>query len=148
MFGGNSNWRGPIWMPVNFILLRSLLTLYAYYGEAFTIECPTGSGQLMTLYEVAQEISDRLVRIFLPDSNGRRPVNGNSETFHTDPFWKELVLFYEYFHADTGAGLGASHQTGWTGCIARILQVSGDVTKEILMASHAEMGAIKKTVGK
>jgi len=148
MFGGNSNWRGPIWMPVNLILLRALYTLYAYYGESFKVECPTGSGQLMTLFEVAQELSDRLVRIFLPDQNGRRPVNGGIEKFQSDPHWKDHVLFYEYFNGDTGAGLGASHQTGWTGCIARILQVSGDVTKEILTDIHAEMSAIKKTVGK
>lgn len=148
MFGGNSNWRGPIWMPVNFILIRALYTLYAYFGEDFKIECPTGSGQLMTLFEVAQELSDRLVRIFLPDQDGRRPVNGSAEKFQSDPHWRDYVLFHECFHGDTGAGLGASHQTGWTGCIARILQVSGDVTSEILTGLHAEMGAIKKTVGK
>ncbi|MEC4748133.1 glucosidase [Methylomicrobium sp. Wu6] len=148
MFGGNSNWRGPVWMPVNFLLLRGLVQLYSYYGDSFTIECPTGSGRYMTLFEVAQELSDRLTRIFQRDSNGRRPLYGGSEKFQTDPYWKDLVLFYEYFHGDNGAGIGASHQTGWTGCIARIIQVSGDVTKEIAAGADAEMAGIKKTVGK
>jgi hypothetical protein len=148
MFGGNSNWRGPIWMPVNFILLRALYQLYAFYGDSFKVECPTGSGQSMTLFEVAQELGDRLTRIFLPDENGRRPVYGGAEKFQTDPYWKDYILFYEYFHGDNGAGIGASHQTGWTGCIARIIQVMGDVTPEILTAADMEMAAIKKTVGK
>jgi hypothetical protein len=148
MFGGNSNWRGPVWMPVNFILLSALYRLYAFYGDSFTVECPTRSGQYMTLFEVTQELSDRLTRIFLPDRNGRRPVYGGCEKFQTDPYWKDYVLFYEYFHGDNGAGIGASHQTGWTGCIARIIQVMGDVTKEIATGVDAEMAAIKKTVGK
>ena len=148
MFGGNSNWRGPVWMPVNFLLLTALWRLYAFYGDSFTVECPTGSGKYMTLFEVAQELGDRLTRIFLPDSNGRRPVYGGSEKFQTDPYWKDLVLFYEYFHGDNGAGIGASHQTGWTGCIARIIQLMGDLTKEIATGADVEMAAIKKTVGK
>ncbi len=148
MFGGNSNWRGPVWMPVNFLLHRALYQLYAYYGDSFTIECPTGSGQYMTLFEVAQELGDRLTRIFLPDHNGRRPVYGGCEKFQTDPYWKDYILFYEYFHGDNGAGIGASHQTGWTGCIARIIQVMGDVTQETLTGTDFEMAAIKKTVGK
>jgi hypothetical protein len=148
MFGGNSNWRGPIWMPVNFILLRALIQLYAYYGDSFTIECPTGSGQFMTLFEVAQELGDRLTRIFLPDDNGRRPVYGGAEKFQTDPYWKDYILFYEYFHGDNGAGIGASHQTGWTGLIARIIQYMGDVNKEMLTGADAEMATIKRTVGK
>lgn len=133
MFGGNSNWRGPIWMPVNILLLRSLLHQYTYYGDDFTIEYPTGSGQAMTLYDVVNEIANRLTSIFLPDSSGRRPVYGATEKFQTDPHWQDLILFYEYFHGDNGAGIGASHQTGWTGCIARILQMQGLLSKEIIM---------------
>ena len=148
MFGGNSNWRGPVWMPVNFLLVTALYRLHGYYGDTFTVECPTGSGQYMTLFEVAQELSKRLTRIFLRDDNGHRPVYGGSEKFQTDPYWKDLVLFYEYFHADNGAGIGASHQTGWTGCIARIIQIMGDVTKETVTGADAEMAVIKKTVGK
>ena len=147
MFGGNSNWRGPIWMPVNFLILGSLYRLYAFYGDAFTIECPTGSGQFMSLFEVAHELSNRLTRIFLPDTHGRRPVYGAAEKFQTDPHWKDYVLFYEYFHGDNGAGIGASHQTGWTGLIARIIQVMGDINKETLQGASAEMEAVKKTVG-
>jgi len=147
MFGGNSNWRGPIWMPVNFLILGSLYRLYAFYGDAFTIECPTGSGQFMSLFEVAQELSHRLTRIFLPDASGRRPVYGATEKFQTDPHWKDYVLFYEYFHGDNGAGIGASHQTGWTGVIARIIQIMGDMSKETLKGASAEMEAVKKTVG-
>jgi hypothetical protein len=146
MFGGNSNWRGPVWMPVNFLLLRALYVLHAFYGDAFTVACPTGSGQQMTLFEVANEIGRRLTRIFLSDENGRRPVYGSAEKFQTDPHWKDYILFYEYFHGDNGAGIGASHQTGWTGCIARIIQVMGDVTSDILTRKDAEMGAIRKTV--
>ena len=148
MFGGNSNWRGPVWMPVNFLLISALYRLYGYYGDTFTVECPTGSGQYMTLFEVAHELSNRLTSIFLRDSNGRRPVYGGTEKFQTDPYWKDWVLFYEYFHGDNGAGIGASHQTGWTGCVARIIQIMGDVTKEIITGPDAEMAAIKKTIGK
>jgi hypothetical protein len=122
MFGGNSNWRGPIWMPTNVMILRGLMQFYLYYGDAFKIECPTGSGQLMTLFEVTMEIARRLTRIFLRDEKGRRPVNGGSEKFQTDPHWRDHVLFYEYFHGDNGAGLGASHQTGWTGLAAKLIQ--------------------------
>jgi hypothetical protein len=118
MFGGNSNWRGPVWFPVNALLIRALLNLYAFYGDAFTVECPTGSGRQMNLYEVAHEIGDRLTRIFLRDENGRRPVHGGQARFQDDPHWRDLLLFYEYFHGDNGAGLGASHQTGWTGLAA------------------------------
>jgi hypothetical protein len=125
MFGGNSNWRGPIWFPVNLLVVRSLLEYYAYYGDDFTVECPTGSGQQMTLFEVAQELSRRLVSIFLCDEEGRRPVFGGTERFQTDPHWRDQVLFYEYFHGDNGAGLGASHQTGWTGTVARLIQIMG-----------------------
>jgi hypothetical protein len=148
MFGGNSNWRGPVWMPVNFLLLSALYRLYAYYGDSFTVECPTGSGQYMTLFEVAMELGDRLTRTFLPDSNGRRPVYGASEKFQTDPYWKDYILFYEYFHGDNGAGIGASHQTGWTGCIARVIQLMGDLRPEMATAADVEMAAIKKMIGK
>jgi hypothetical protein len=134
MFGGNSNWRGPIWMPVNGLIIRALLQYYAYYGDAFTVECPTGSGQHMTLYQVAEEIARRLANIFLRDQNGRRPVYGGSRTFQEDPHWRDCLLFYEYFHGDNGAGLGASHQTGWTGCIARLLHVFATVTPEQFLA--------------
>jgi hypothetical protein len=134
MFGGNSNWRGPIWMPVNLLLIRSLLTYYLYYGDTFKVECPTGSGNLMNLYEVAREISRRLAATFLRDTQGRRPVYGGCEKFQTDPHWKDLVLFYEYFHGDNGAGLGASHQTGWTGTIARIMHVFASMSAEDCLA--------------
>ncbi len=125
MFGGNSNWRGPVWMPVNALIVRGLLNLYSFYGDDFTVECPTGSGNLMTLFDVAQEISRRLANIFLKDASGRRPVYGGAAKFQEDPYWRDLILFYEYFHGDNGAGLGASHQTGWTGTIARLLDLFG-----------------------
>ena len=123
MFGGNSNWRGPVWMPVNALLLRGLLNLYQFYGDDFKVECPTGSGKYMTLYEVAKELARRLSSIFLRDANGKRPVYGGAKKFQEDPYWKDYILFYEYFHGDNGAGLGASHQTGWTGIIARTMDV-------------------------
>jgi hypothetical protein len=125
MFGGNSNWRGPIWMPVNAVLIRALLSIYLYYGDNFKIECPTGSGQLMNLFEVAREIANRLTRIFLRDKSGRRPVYGGTEKFQADPQWKDYILFFEYFHGDNGAGLGASHQTGWTGTVAKLIEMFG-----------------------
>ena len=130
MFGGNSNWRGPIWMPVNALIIRALLHYHAYYGDNFKIECPTGSGKLMNLFEVAREITNRLTRIFLRDENGRRPVFGESEKFQKDPHWRDNLLFYEYFHGDNGAGIGASHQTGWTGIIAALIQFFGNVDPE------------------
>jgi hypothetical protein len=123
MFGGNSNWRGPIWMPVNALIIRGLLQMYPFYGPDFKVECPTGSGHYMTLFEVAKEIGRRLSSIFLRDANGRRPVYGGTKKFQEDPHWKDYILFYEYFHGDNGAGLGASHQTGWTGLIARSLDL-------------------------
>jgi hypothetical protein len=123
MFGGNSNWRGPIWMPVNVLIVRALLQYYSYYGDAFTVECPTGSGRRLTLYEVAKEICRRLNSIFLKDDQGRRPVYGATRKFQEDPHWRDLLLFYEYFHGDNGAGLGASHQTGWTGVVARLMHL-------------------------
>jgi hypothetical protein len=133
MFGGNSNWRGPVWMPVNVLLIRALMSFYLYYGDNFKIECPTGSGKLMNLFEVAHEISNRLTRIFLRDQAGRRPVFGGTERFQTDPQWKDNILFYEYFHGDNGAGLGASHQTGWTGLVAKLIELFGRLDAQQLL---------------
>jgi hypothetical protein len=134
MFGGNSNWRGPIWMPVNVLLVRALLQYYQYYGDDFKVECPTGSGNLMTLFEVARDITDRLAAIFLRGADGNRPVYGGSTTFQNDPHWRDYILFYEYFHGDNGAGLGASHQTGWTGVVARLMQYFALVDAPSLLA--------------
>jgi hypothetical protein len=130
MFGGNSNWRGPIWMPVNGLIIRALLQYYLYFGDEFTVECPTGSGRHMNLYQVAEEISRRLANIFLKGKDGRRPVYGGTSKFQEDPHWRDLILFYEYFHGDNGAGLGASHQTGWTGLIARAMHLFATTTAE------------------
>jgi hypothetical protein len=130
MFGGNSNWRGPIWMPVNALLIRALLSFYSYYGDNFKIECPTGSGNLMNLFEVAHDIANRLTRIFLRDESGKRPVFGGTEKFQTDPYWRDNILFYEYFHGDNGAGLGASHQTGWTGLVGKLIEIFGTIDAE------------------
>jgi Glycosyl hydrolase family 63 C-terminal domain len=130
MFGGNSNWRGPIWMPVNGLIIRGLLQMYPFYGPEFKVECPTGSGHYMTLFEVAKEIGRRLSTIFLRDANGRRPVYGGTKKFQEDPYWRDYILFYEYFQGDNGAGLGASHQTGWTGLIARSLDLFSRMTAE------------------
>jgi hypothetical protein len=134
MFGGNSNWRGPVWIPVNMLLIRALLNYYAYYGDALTVECPTGSGRFLNLYQVAEEIARRLTDTFLRDEKGERPVHGGSREFRDDPHWRDLVLFYEYFHGDTGAGLGASHQTGWTGIIARVMHLFSTSTAEQVLA--------------
>ncbi|MBD2089832.1 glucosidase [Microcoleus sp. FACHB-1515] len=147
MFGGNSNWRGPIWMPVNLLLLRSLLQLYSYYGDAFTIEYPTRSGNRLTLFEITEQISERIVSIFLKDETGRRPLYGGAEKFQTDPHWRDLILFYEYFNGDNGAGVGASHQTGWTGCIARIIQALGYFTPETVLDTIAPGELAKYRVG-
>jgi hypothetical protein len=130
MFGGNSNWRGPIWMPVNALILRALLQYYAFYGNDFTVECPTGSGRQMNLYQVAEELGRRLGSIFLQGKDGRRPVNGGERKLQEDPHWRDCIPFYEYFHGDNGAGLGASHQTGWTGVIARIMHLFGTTSAE------------------
>jgi len=123
MFGGNSNWRGPVWFPMNALLIRGLVNLHLFYGERFRIECPTGSGVQMTLFQVAEELSRRLTSIFLRDEQGARPVNAGVQKFQSDPHWRDLILFYEYFHGDNGAGLGASHQTGWTGLVAPLMQL-------------------------
>ena len=138
MFGGNSNWRGPIWMPVNALIIRGLLQYYAYYGNDFTIECPTGSGRHLNLYQVAEEIARRLTRIFLRDDQGRRPVYGGTRKFQEDPHWRDYLSFYEYFHGDNGAGLGASHQTGWTGVIARGMHLFATASAEQVL----ELGII------
>jgi len=135
MFGGNSNWRGPIWMPVNALIIRGLLNMHPFYGPDFKVECPTGSGKYLTLFEVAKEIANRLSKIFLRDENGRRPVYGGSKKFQDDPHWRDYILFYEYFHGDNGAGLGASHQTGWTGLIARSLDLFARLTPEAALVT-------------
>ncbi len=133
MFGGNSNWRGPVWMPVNGLLIRGLLVMYMFYGDDFKVECPTGSGDFMTLFEVAKEIGRRLSSIFLRDANGRRPVFGGTKKFQEDPHWRDYILFFEYFHGDNGAGLGACHQTGWTGLVARTLDLFARLSPEMAL---------------
>jgi mannosylglycerate hydrolase MGH1-like protein len=130
MFGGNSNWRGPIWMPVNGLIIRALLQYYMFYGDEFTVECPTGSGRQMTLYQIAEELANRLAGIFVRNENGCRPVYGGTKKFQEDPHWRDCILFYEYFHGDNGAGLGASHQTGWTGIVARMMHLFATTTAE------------------
>jgi Glycosyl hydrolase family 63 C-terminal domain len=126
LFGGNSNWRGPVWFPVNFLIIEALQKFDWFYGARFQAECPSGAGKLLSLWDVATELSRRLTRIFLCDAEGRRPVHGTDVRFRDDPHWKDLVLFYEYFHGDDGRGVGASHQTGWTGLVAKLLQQSGE----------------------
>ncbi len=126
LFGGNSNWRGPVWYPVNFLLLEALQKFHYYLGDDFTVECPTGSGRMMNLWEVSTELSHRLMRTFQRDETGRRPVFGGTETFQTDPHWRGFLLFYEYFHGDNGAGIGAGHQAGWTGLVAKLIQQCGE----------------------
>jgi hypothetical protein len=139
MFGGNSNWRGPVWFPINVALLRGLLSYYLYYGDGFRIECPTGSGRMMNLFEVSREIAGRLIGTFERDAQGKRPVFGGTEKFQSDPHWRDHLLFYEYFHGDNGAGLGASHQTGWTGLVAALIQLFGSVdAKSILERGKRE----------
>jgi hypothetical protein len=140
MFGGNSNWRGPVWMPINVLIVRALVNLYTFYGDEFTVECPTGSGHRMTLFEVAQEIGRRLTGTFLRDAEGRRPVYGGTARFQDDPHWRDLILFYEYFHGDNGAGLGASHQTGWTSLVAPLLDLFGRIDAKTLL--DAERGSV------
>jgi hypothetical protein len=152
MFGGNSNWRGPVWMPVNVMIIRALLNFYLYYGDNFKIECPTGSGKMMNLFEVSKEIADRLGRIFLRNDQGQRPVYGGTEKFQSDPHWRDHLLFYEYFHGDNGAGLGASHQTGWTGLVAKTIQLYGFMdAKQFLeggkRATFKESARLKGAVG-
>jgi hypothetical protein len=137
LFGGNSNWRGPVWFPINYLLIESLQKFHRYYGDDFKVECPTGSGTYLTLGQVASELSQRLIRIFTKDSSGRRAVFGGNETFQSDPHWRDLVPFHEYFHGDNGVGIGASHQTGWTGLVAKLIHQQGQIKKE---------GELEKTV--
>jgi hypothetical protein len=144
MFGGNSNWRGPVWMPVNALIVRGLLNLYSFYGDEFKVECPTGSGNFMTLFEVAHEISNRLAGIFLRNAEGKRPVYGGAEKFQNDPNWRDYILFYEYFHADNGAGLGASHQTGWTGVVAKLMQIFASVSADRMLKEGRRVGVLFK----
>ena len=125
MFGGNSNWRGPIWFPMNFLIIEALQRLDYYHGESFCVEFPTGSGIKITLHQAARQLSTRLSALFLPDRNGRRPIYGDNQQFQSDPYFRDCLLFHEYFHGDTGKGLGANHQTGWTGLVAKLLQQSG-----------------------
>ena len=141
MFGGNSNWRGPVWMPVNMLIVRALLQYHLYYGNSFTIECPTGSGNQMNLYEVAEEIGRRLSRIFLKDGQGKRPVHGTAQKFQEDPHWSDYPLFFEYFHGDSGAGIGASHQTGWSGAIARIMHLFASLDAQQILEQKKDQSA-------
>ena len=144
MFGGNSNWRGPIWMPVNVLIIRALLQYYSYYGNEFMVECPTGSGQYMNLYQVAEEIACRLASIFLKDHEGRRPVYGGIEKFQENQHWRDCLQFHEYFHGDNGAGLGASHQTGWTGAIAKMMQMFAAFSSESILEAGKKTSAAKE----
>jgi len=133
MYGGNSNWRGPVWFPVNYIVIRALLQYDRFFGPTFTVEYPTGSGKRLTLREVAGDLAERLIGIWLPDHDGRRPVYGGMERFQTDPDWRDNLFFHEYFHGDNGAGLGASHQTGWTAIVADlILDPPGEAARLIV----------------
>jgi hypothetical protein len=152
MFGGNSNWRGPVWMPVNFLLYSALMRLAAFYGDTFQVECPTGSGNQHTLFQIAHDLGERLISTFMRDSTGRRPVYGGARKFQDDPHWRDYILFYEYFHGDNGAGIGASHQTGWTGCISIIIQLNGELTEaalanEDLMRAVMRIGASPRAAG-
>src|SRR5262249_36857875 len=122
MFGGNSNWRGPVWFPVNYLIIEALERYHHFYGDTLQVECPTGSGRRMNLRGVARELAARLVRLFLPDGTGRRPSQGPPAGLEDDPHWRDLVVFHEYFDGDTGRGLGASHQTGWTALVARLIE--------------------------
>jgi len=143
MFGGNSNWRGPVWMPMNAMIIRALQQFYLYYGDNLKVECPTGSGRMMNLFEVSKEISDRLVSTFTRDKNGKRPVYGGTEKFQDDPNWRDYILFYEYFHGDNGAGLGASHQTGWTGLVAKLIELYGRIIPKQLLEVGREAAFLK-----
>jgi hypothetical protein len=145
MFGGNSNWRGPVWMPVNALIVRGLINLYGFYGDDFKVQCPTGSGRYMNLFDVAKEIERRLAAAFLRDQNGRRPVYGGTSTFQEDPHWRDLILFYEYFHGDNGAGLGASHQTGWTGLIAFMMDFFGRFDAKRVLETSREVARTQLT---
>jgi hypothetical protein len=142
LFGGNSNWRGPIWMPVNFAIIRSLVVYFTYYGNDFKVEFPTGSGQLANLYEIAENLAHRLASIFTRNAEGLRPVFGSQQTFQSDPHWKDHLLFYEYFHGDNGAGIGASHQTGWSGLVVNLIHYFAANTQETRLASGGNTGVV------
>ena len=149
MFGGNSNWRGPVWMPVNVLIIRALLQYYMFYGDSFKVECPTGSGKFMNFFEVSKEISSRLAGIFLRNKDGKRPVFGGNEVFQNDQYWRDNILFYEYFHGDNGAGLGASHQTGWTGLVGSLIKLFGHLDPEkILETGKRTVTVYRKKEGK
>jgi hypothetical protein len=122
LFGGNSNWRGPVWFPINYLLIESIQKFHHYYGDDFLVECPTGSGHYLTLQAIAAELSRRLISLFTRDAAGRRPFNGDNGLLQTDPYWRDHLLFHEFFHGDSGQGLGAGHQTGWTGLVAKLIQ--------------------------
>jgi len=147
MFGGNSNWRGPIWMPVNVLIIRALLSFYLYYGDNFKIECPTGSGKLMNLFEVSKEISDRLIRIFTRNEHGQRPVYGGTQKFQSDPYWRDHILFYEYFHGDNGAGFGRQPPTGWTGVVAKLIQLYGLLDAKQMLETGRAAAFVRDTKG-
>src|SRR6266496_5071848 len=138
MFGGNSNWRGPVWMPLNYLIIESLQRFHYYYGDDFKIECPTGSGQLMTIRQIADELSRRLTKLFLKGEDGQRPVLKYHPKLATDPHFKDYVLFHEYFHGDNGRGVGASHQTGWTGLVAKLLQPRNKAAKQTTALKRAK----------
>jgi hypothetical protein len=133
MFGGNTNWRGPIWFPINILIIRALLNFYLYYGDNLRVEFPTGSHNLMNLFDISKNIAQRLSGIFLPDVDGRRPVYGRYQKFQSDAHWRDYLNFFEYFNADTGAGLGASHQTGWTGLVAVLIKLFGGTDSKTLL---------------
>ena len=147
MFGSNSNWRGPIWMPINALIIRALMHYFSYYGDNFKIECPTGSNNLMNLFEVAREIANRVTGIFLRDKSGRRPVYGGTEKFQRDPHWRDHLLFYEYFHGDNGAGIGASHQT-WTGLVAGLIEMFGKLDPQTVLAGGRETAFGREKTGR
>jgi len=144
MFGGNSNWRGPVWMPVNVLIIRALLNLYAFYGDDYKVECPTGSGKHLSLFEVSQELTRRLTGAFLRNAAGERPIYGGTKKFQEDPHWRDLILFHEYFHGDNGAGLGANHQTGWTGLVAPLLDIFGRLDAKTVL--ETERGKVQARV--
>jgi hypothetical protein len=137
LFGGNSNWRGPIWMPVNLMIIRSLVASFAYYGKDFKVEFPTGSGQMANLYEIAENLTQRLASIFARNEAGLRPVFGSQKTFQSDPYWQDYLLFYEYFHGDNGAGIGASHQTGWSGTVTNLIYYFATFSQDEVLARGA-----------